>query len=360
MLSKMFLLIVLGAVIPGSAAIAQTDCQQELRKCDANWRNMKDRFAACDIEREKLITSIASTQKELSETKKRLSNTEATYRGYIATTEYQLRAAKSELNREKQKSEKIAADFAQYKSGLNNQEQKRAEAILNTISRDLSFDQTKQTAAPPYERNGKIYQVTKLAIGVLTIAYAPKQKIEPGSRPTLIAIFEPTPIISPDGYPALEGEEKVRWFIKAQYKPQVMDAVLDKENSDNEGENRLLNLNGEKQIWTWRLSSPYDFKNDKSFLYLYVYYQSPDGSTSHEKKAAALTIDWEAESAPGTLSKVMSFLKDNITYIIGIIGALVTMWATIATVRNQRLQTQIDLLKLQVSDGTTSPPAKQA
>ncbi|MEK6406040.1 MAG: hypothetical protein AABN34_03660 [Acidobacteriota bacterium] len=191
------------------------------------------------------------------------------------------------------------------------------------------------------EKDGKIHGITELVIGTLETIYDPI--VRPGTNFPVEAKFTPHPILK-GKQPATDP---ITWHLELQYHSnRIKDVRYDTEMSGRKAQRREIKLDGSPETWGWEVTAPKDFQKDRSEIIVYAGYSLSSEEptlTDITREPVALT----EKETPGAFALALAFIKDNLSYILGVISVLVAIWATLISIKKSKLEVRLKEMELE-------------
>jgi hypothetical protein len=362
-------------------------CRQDLAKCQTESRGLAARIDRLTRSAADLNSKIREAQQEIERCRGQngqMSRERDEARRQLAgltqardSLQRQLDEARLELKRQADSNSEVNAQFAdlQKRSGnldvqlasLNNQisADKQTIAALSsqlmalgqsgsTTASELTEAASRRAAAQPegqvvarYEENDQVHLIRELVIGTLHTIY-PKE-VKGGAAFTLKAIFRPHPIITPGTF-GRATQEAITWYIDLQYASQRSQVSYDRSQSGEKIERRQVDPSGSEETWAWRVLPPESFDSDLSDLIVYAEYETRSGP-GDRKDIVHEPIGFSEMTEPGVLSSIFGLIKENISYLLGLLSIAVGIWATIIGTKKDKLEVRLKELELRLKAG---------
>jgi hypothetical protein len=190
-----------------------------------------------------------------------------------------------------------------------------------------------------YEKDGKTHHVRELVIGTLETEY--DAKVRPGTSFPVKATFTPHPIMR-----IPHAADLYAWHLELDYQSsRIKDVQYNTEKSGRKARRREIVLDGPAETWVWELTAPADFQKDRSDIIVYAGYSIPN----QEPEMMDITrepVELTEKETPSAFALALAFIKDNLTYILGLISVLVAIWATLISIKKGRLEVKLKEMEL--------------
>ena len=192
-----------------------------------------------------------------------------------------------------------------------------------------------------YEDSGKVHVIRELVIGTLQTIY--DKEVKPGRAFPLKAIFKPHPIITPGTLNQSASEENISWFIDLQYPSQKSQVVYDQQQSGQKPSRRAIDPRGGDETWIWSVLAPPNFESDISDLVVFAEYQRPTqtGTQTNRKDIVHENIKFNQIIEPGAFTRTISWIKENLTYLLATATAVIAIWGGIIKTKKDKLEMKL-------------------
>lgn len=217
-----------------------------------------------------------------------------------------------------------SADFSGERAG-------EASRIYQLVEKE------REVKSVDYTNAQKRYLVRDLVLGTLRVSFVPE--VSPKSPADLELEFEPHTMLSRKVLgQSVPSDEVVKWHVRPEYHAKSIGSTYDFDQSGRKAEERTLDLGGgNKETWVWRISALKDFRSDSSDLVFYLGYETAQG----EKKESDVwreKITWIEKIEPGLVARISSWFGPSFSWVLGILAALASAWASWKTIQLRRLE----------------------
>src|SRR5215216_5235594 len=309
---------------PAVTAMAQTsDLSRTLSVCESDYKEAMGSNRRLTLENQSLKTENQNLKKSNEDSNRQLTEKQSK----IATLQQQLNQTKDQLNT----SARTILNISEQLSALRDVKSIEPGELFSLAK--TSQEESQQGDLPvatTYEENGKKYIIRDLVIGTLKLEY--DKNVHPGEKVTLKAAFIPHPVLNLDNLPPA-SEEKTIWYMKLEYNSQKSKVSYNELESGNKPQSRIINPRAGEEVWAWDIVAPKEFRLDSSDLFMHIGYKlgnQNDNISIREK------VEFSEITVPGLWSKAVTAIKDNLTYILGVLSAIIGIYAAIVSTQKTK------------------------
>lgn len=192
------------------------------------------------------------------------------------------------------------------------------------------------------ERDGKVTTITDLVIGRLEVKH--DKEIEPGKPSSVNATFTPHQVLDSKFVSPLQ-QQNINWWVELDYKPVRFNAAYDPKSNNGKTQKRALNLNSSEN-WAWIFTPEKGFGKDTSPLRLAVSYKI-DSEAEVSKDLPPESVSLVEKKELGFMLSAWQFVKENLTYILGVITTILAILGGVVSNKKNKLETKLKEMEVE-------------
>jgi len=320
------------------------NANREAAKFKSEAANFKNQAGGFRSERDRLSGELAAARQETANWQNQYNALRTQSQTSLNQTQNQLRDAQNQLSQ----SGETAAALSGQLGNLTDQQKTvpglMAGRLVNSAAESLQAQAIngEPVRTTVVERDGKVTTITDLVVGRLEVKH--DKEIETGKPSSVNATFTPHQVLDSKFVSPLE-QQNINWWVELDYKPVRFNAPYDPKTNNGKAQKRSLNLNSSEN-WSWVFTPEKGFKKDSSPLRLAVSYKigsQPEISKDLPPETVALVEKVE----PGFMLRTWQFIKENLTYILGVITTILAILGGIVSNKKNKLETRLKEMEVE-------------
>ncbi len=329
----------------------------------ANFKSQADGFRA---ERDKLSVELASARQDVTnwqsqynalksqsqnqlnamktQSQNQIDALKTQSQSNLNQTQNQLRDAQNQLSQSGETSANLSGQLGNLTDQQKTVPAMMAGRLVNSAAESLQAQSVNGSPihTTVVEKDGKITTITDLVIGRLEVKH--DKEIETGKPSSLNATFTPHQVLDSKFVSPLE-QQNINWWIELDYKPLRLNAAYDSKSNNGKAQKRALNLNSSEN-WSWVFTPEKGFKKEESPLRLTVSY-SIGGSPEISKELPSENVALFEKEEPGLVLRTWQFVKENLTYILGVITTILAILGGVVSNKKNKLETKLKEMEVE-------------